>query len=313
MLIDEIEVTFKGGDGGNGKVSFGKMAKSGPDGGNGGDGGDLWVESASDLTLLNRFSAQPFVESHNGRHGDKKKMSGLAGDDITVYLPVGTTIIDTESNEQADLDKVGKRILLCKGGKGGDGNWEFRGPTNTTPLYAQKGEKGQLRHLKLILKLISDYGLIGFPNAGKSSLLAELTNANPKVANYAFTTLSPNLGVLNKKIIADIPGLIEGAHEGKGLGIKFLKHIEKVRLLLHCISSEAEDVVADYRTIREELGSYNKELLTKKEIILLTKTDLLDKKQVDERLKKLAKLGLEVIPVSIHDPASIDKLVTILG
>lgn len=313
MLIDEIEVLFQGGKGGNGKVSFGKMAKSGPDGGNGGDGGDLYILPSSDLTLLNQFSAKPEIEVFDGVAGDKKKLTGARGKDMYIHMPIGTHIGDIDTGEQWNLESLDTQILICRGGKGGLGNWEFRGPTNTTPRYAQKGQKGQVRRLQLTLKLIADYGFIGFPNAGKSSLLAELTNANPKVANYAFTTLSPNLGTLDGKILADIPGLIEGAHEGKGLGIKFLKHIEKVGLLLHCISSESIDVLKDYKTIRQELESYNKDLLNKKELLILTKTDLVEEKEVIEKVKLLKKVNKDILPVSIHDFDSIEKLRSFLG
>jgi GTPase len=308
MLIDEIQVIFKAGNGGNGKMSFGKMLKSGPDGGNGGDGGDLYIKAASDLTLLNQFSAKSVWEAPNGVHGGKTKMFGGNGKDLTILLPVGTNIKDLDTGEEWDLKKTGQEIFLCKGGKGGKGNWELRSSVNTTPLYAQKGEPGQKRNLQLTLKLIADYGLIGLPNAGKSSLLKELTNANPKIANYAFTTLSPNLGVWDGKIIADVPGLIEGAHEGKGLGIRFLKHIEKVGLLLHCISCQSQNISKDYETIRQELGSYKKSLLRKKEVILLTKTDLVESSEIKAKIKDLSKFSDTVIPVSIHDFESIENV-----
>lgn len=309
MLIDEIEVNFKGGDGGNGKVSFGKIARSGPDGGNGGDGGDLYLEASSDLTLLNQFSAKNKFQAENGGDGDKKKMSGLNGENITILVPTGTNIKDLDTGEEWNLEIPHEKLLLCKGGRGGRGNWVFRSPTNTTPRYAQSGERGKNRNLKLTLKFIADLGLIGLPNAGKSSLLKELTNANPKIANYAFTTVSPNLGVMEDgKIISDIPGLIEGAHEGKGLGIKFLKHIEKARLLLHCISSESSDVLKDYEAVRKELGSYNKLLLDKEEIILLTKSDLVTPIELKKKIKELSKLLRIIIPVSVHDYESLEVL-----
>lgn len=314
MLIDEIGVVFKGGDGGNGKVSFGKMAKSGPDGGNGGDGGDLYIEAASDLTLLNQFSAKNELQAQNGKPGGQNKMSGAKGDDMTIFIPTGTNIKDTETNQEWNLERVHERIFLCKGGSGGRGNWEFRSPTNTTPKFAESGQRGQRRVAFLTLKFIADFGLIGLPNAGKSSLLKELTNANPKIANYAFTTLSPNLGVMESgKIITDIPGLIEGAHLGRGLGIKFLKHIEKVGLLLHCISSDSQNIIKDYQAIRNELESYNKSLLKKEEIILLTKTDLTNKTGLEKKAKELAKTKKKIIPVSIHDFASLEKLNTLLS
>jgi len=313
MLIDEIEVNFKGGDGGNGKVSFGKMAKSGPDGGNGGDGGDLYLEASSDLTLLNQFSAKNEFQAQDGEPGGQDKMSGHNGSDILIFVPTGTNIKDLDSREEWNLEKAHEKILLCKGGRGGRGNWVFRSPSNTTPMYAQSGERGKNRHLLLTLKFIADLGLIGLPNAGKSSLLKELTNANPKIANYAFTTVSPNLGVMEDgKIISDIPGLIEGAHEGKGLGIKFLKHIEKARLLLHCISSESNDVLKDYEAVRSELGSYNKLLLEKEEIILLTKSDLLTPSELKNKLEELSKIKRTVIPLSIHDYESLETLKKVL-
>jgi GTPase len=309
MLIDEIEVIFKGGDGGNGKVSFGKMAKSGPDGGNGGNGGDLYLEASSDLTLLNQFSAKNKFQAEDGIPGGSDKMSGHNGSDIVIFIPTGTNIKDLDSREQWNLEKNHERICLCRGGRGGRGNWVFRGPTNTTPMYAQSGEKGKTRHLLLTLKYIADLGLIGLPNAGKSSLLKELTNANPKIANYAFTTVSPNLGVMEDgKIISDIPGLIEGAHIGKGLGIKFLKHIEKARLLLHCLSAESKDLLKDYEAVRNELGSYNKLLLEKEEIILLTKSDLVTPEELKIKIEELSKLKKTVIPLSIHDYESLEAL-----
>lgn len=313
MLIDEIAVVLKGGDGGNGKVSFGKISRPGPDGGNGGDGGDLYLEAASDLTLLNQFSAKDEFQAQNGVPGGKNKMSGAKGSDIVIFVPFGINIKDVETLEEWNLEKVHERILLCKGGVGGKGNWEFRSPTNTTPKYAQPGERGQKRKLFLTLKFIADFGLIGLPNAGKSSLLKELTNAKPKIASYAFTTLSPNLGVMeNSKIIIDIPGLIEGAHLGRGLGIRFLKHIEKVRLLLHCISSDSKDVIKDYQAVRNELGSYNKLLLTKKEIILLTKSDLFDSSELKKKLKELTKTTKTVIKLSIYDHQSLEELKKVL-
>jgi len=313
MLIDEIAVVFKGGDGGNGKVSFGKISKSGPDGGNGGDGGDLYLEAASDLTLLNQFSAKDEFQAQNGEPGGQNKMSGAKGSDIVIFVPFGTNIKDVQTLEEWNLEKVHERILLCKGGVGGKGNWEFRSPTNTTPTYAQSGERGQKRKLFLTLRFIADFGLIGLPNAGKSSLLKELTNAKPKIASYAFTTLSPNLGVMeNGKIITDIPGLIKGAHLGKGLGIRFLKHIEKVRLLLHCISSDSKDVIKDYQAVRNELGNYNELLLTKKEIILLTKSDLLDSSELKKKLKELSKTTKTVIKLSIYDHQSLEAFKKVL-
>jgi GTPase len=303
MLVDKIDVIFKGGYGGAGIVSFGPMEKSGPDGGNGGRGGDLYIRALDDITLLNQFTQISKFQGGDGHMGGKNKMTGKDGRDLEILLPVGTSLIDRDTKELIiELTEKNQTILLCKGGKGGRGNWEFRSARNTTPKKAQSGKPGEIKNLTLELKLIADYGLIGLPNAGKSSLLNEITNADVKVGNYAFTTLSPNLAVIHGKIIADIPGLIEGASDGKGLGISFLKHIEKVGVLLHCVAADSENVKSDYETVRTELGNYKKELLNKKEIILLTKSDLVDKKKLKEVVSILkTKRGQKIIPVSIHD------------
>lgn len=302
MLLDNVNVTFKAGDGGNGIVSFKKIGR-GPDGGNGGRGGDVYVTVSSDLTLLNQFSRKDLIGAERGVDGGNNKRQGKKGEDIYITLPVGTSLINKDSGGLVmELTKVGQTVKLLNGGDGGFGNFEFRSARNTTPMRAQKGQQGETLNLILNLKLIADYGLIGLPNSGKSSLLNELTGANVKTANYAFTTTSPNLGVLNGHIIADIPGLIEGASDGKGLGIKFLKHIEKVKVLIHCIDSTSEDFDRDYKTVRNELEKYNKEMLKKKEIILLTKSDLLDEK------KKFK----NAMSISIHDFESIENLKKLL-
>ncbi len=302
MLLDNVNVTFKAGDGGNGIVSFKKIGR-GPDGGNGGRGGDVYVTVSSDLTLLNQFSRKDLIGAERGVDGGNNKRQGKKGEDIYITLPVGTSLINKDSGGLVmELTKVGQTVKLLNGGDGGFGNFEFRSARNTTPMRAQKGQPGETLNLILNLKLIADYGLIGLPNSGKSSLLNELTGANVKTANYAFTTTSPNLGVLNGHIIADIPGLIEGASDGKGLGIKFLKHIEKVKVLIHCIDSTSEDFDRDYKTVRNELGKYNKEMLKKKEIILLTKSDLIDKRKTFKN----------AISISIHDFESIENLKKLL-
>lgn len=305
MLVDNVEITIEGGHGGAGKVSFGKAKKSGPDGGDGGRGGDLYFRSSSDLTLLNQFTQKKYFRAGDGGNGDKLKRFGKKGDDLEILVPVGTEIIEKETGWTIhEFSEVDDRKLICKGGLGGHGNDYFKSPRNTTPKKAQTGLAGVKYEVTLNLRLIADYGLIGLPNSGKSSLLNELTMANAKVGNFAFTTLEPNIGVIpnSGKIIADIPGLIEGASTGKGLGIKFLKHIEKVKTLIHCVSAESSDYERDYQTVRNEMASYNNLLAKKDEIVLITKSDLVKTKPKF----KNAKL------VSIYDPASIDKLIDML-
>ena len=312
MLIDIAEVIFKGGDGGGGKVSFRKHMK-GPDGGNGGRGGNLYVLAKPDLKLLYQFSREDLYSAGNGISGGSNQRSGKNGDDIEIFLPVGTSIIDNKSGKEIyDLNKADERILLCKGGHGGLGNWEFRAEEKNTPKHAEPGQKGEVKNLILSLKLIADFGLIGLPNAGKSSLLNELTGAHEKTANYPFTTLAPALGVFEHKVLADIPGLIEGASSGRGLGIGFLKHVEKVKILLHCISCETLDVIKDYQTVRNELGIFNPKLLEKKEVILLTKSDLVDEKYVENAKKLLREKSGQVISISINDWKSIENLKKLL-
>lgn len=311
MLVDKAEITVRGGHGGAGCVSFGFLRQSGPDGGNGGRGGDLYIRSTSDLTLLNQYTSKFDFAASNGENGTKNKKTGKGGDDLELLVPVGTVVINKDTGEEiVEFTKVDQKELIAKGGNGGWGNYEFRSPTRTTPDFAKPGLPGEKLNIILNLKLIADYGLIGLPNAGKSSLLNELTRAQAKTANYPFTTLTPNLGAIGSKFIADIPGLIEGASWGKGLGIEFLKHIEKVKVLLHCISAESDDMKRDYNVVRDEMGKYNKALLDKKEIIIITKSDLVDQKDLANRLKKS---GIKSsLFVSIHDWDSIEGLKKLL-
>ena len=311
MFIDEAEIMVKGGHGGVGKVAFFRNRK-GPCGGNGGPGGNVYAVASSNLTQLHTFISKVKYIGQNGGQGGPNQRTGKYGDDLLIKMPIGTTIIDVVNKAEFTVNQKNPKILLCKGGLGGLGNAAFKTPTHRTPQDFEPGKEGQERNFKLILRLIANYGLIGLPNAGKSSLLNKLTSANVRTANYPFTTLEPNLGVYNGKIIADVPGLIEGASTGKGLGIKFLKHIEKVDLILHCISVESKNITVEYLTVINELESYNPKLRDKKSIILLTKIDLIDKQTVEKKVKELKKFNKDVLPVSIFDEGSLDKIKKIL-
>lgn len=311
MLVDEVDVIFQAGSGAPGKASFYPGWKSGPDGGDGGTGGNIYITVTSDLTVLNQFMGVKTRKAENGQPGGTYRKSGRNGSDITIILPLGSILTDEDTAEVIELTDIHQKVLICKGGKGGRGTFSLRSPQNTTPTKGEPGEPGQKRNLNIVLKLIADYGLIGLPNAGKSSLLNALTAANVKIADYPFTTLEPNLGTMCGKVLADIPGLIEGASIGKGLGIKFLKHIEKVNLLLHCISVESDHLEADYRIVREELRKFNPHLTLKKEIILLTKTDVVRVEELKNKRRILTKFG-KVIPISILDDESLNMLAKVL-
>lgn len=306
-FVDEAQIMVKGGHGGSGRVAFFRN-KKGPSGGNGGPGGDVYVEASGNLTQLVTFLSKVKYIGENGGPGGANQRTGKYGDDLIIKVPFGTTLIDVVSKAEFTLSKKNPKYLLCRGGVGGLGNSAFKSPTLRVPQHAEQGKEGQERNFKLILRLIANYGLIGLPNAGKSSLLNKLTSANVRTANYPFTTLEPNLGVYNGRVIADVPGLIEGASSGKGLGIKFLKHIEKVDMIFHCISVETQDLASEYNTVLNELKSYNPKLLEKKSIILLTKIDLVDKTEVVKKIKELKKFGKEVLPVSIYKEETLDKL-----
>lgn len=301
MLVDEAEIIVKGGHGGAGKVSFYPPPMKGPDGGNGGKGGDVYIKVTTDLMALSPFTSKRLIVAQKGENGSSNRKFGKDGKDLEILMPKGTTLTDKNTGETIELIEAGQKVVVAKGGLGGRGNFEFKSSKNTTPSYAQPGLEGEERHFKVELKLIADFGLIGLPNAGKSSLLNELTAANAKTAEYPFTTLEPNLGVLEGKIIADIPGLIEGASSGKGLGTKFLKHIEKVSILLHCLSSQSQDPKKDYQIVNNELLAYNLKLGEKKEVLLLTKSDLISGKELKEKIQQLKPLKKDVFPVSIHD------------
>ena len=315
MLVDDVHITLRGGKGGDGVVSFrhdeGKE-KGGPDGGNGGNGGTVYLVGINDLSALSKFQYKKELSAEDGIKGRKKTLFGRNGEDLFVQLPLGTKVIDEATGKSFEIRKVTDKVVIAKGGIGGKGNNEFKSATNQAPRIAEKGTYGDEKHLHLVMRLIADVGLIGLPNGGKSSLLAVLTNATPKIGNYPFTTLEPNLGAFDNSIIADIPGLIEGAHTGKGLGIKFLKHIEKTKILAHCISSENEDVKSAYETVQKEFESYNLKLLEKPQIILLTKTDLYSEEEIEKKKKILAKYNKQIFGVSIYDDESIRRLAEVL-
>ena len=311
MLIDDVTIKVRAGNGGKGCVAFQKSRYAkGPTGGSGGEGGSFYFVGVSDLSALKQFRFKKAVQAEDGGNGKGEFVDGPKGQDVYFKIPIGTVIHNLTKGETIEIVKTGEPILIGKGGKGGRGNFLFRSSTNTTPLQCQPGIPGEAFTLRLELKMIADVGFIGLPNVGKSSLLKELTNATPKVANYPFTTLEPHLGVYYDLILADIPGLIEGASEGKGLGIKFLKHVERTKILFHFISAESTDYKKDYETIKKELGDYNKEMLDKEEYIFITKTDLVDKDVLKERMSKWRK---KKIPISIYDYDSIEKVKEILN
>lgn len=312
MFIDEAVITIQGGRGGNGKVAF-FPKRGGPCGGFGGAGGNVYFSASHNHINLNRFFKVREYAAGDGAPGEAFLRSGKNGGDLILQVPENTTIVDLDTNIETVLTTNNSPLLICRGGKGGGGNEMFKTPILQTPRKFQVGFTGEKKRIKLILKLIANIGLIGLPNAGKSSLLNALTKAQAKVAAYPFTTLEPNLGELNGKIIADIPGLIEGASTGKGLGTKFLKHVEKVKLLLHCISNESEDLVRDYQVVINEMKKYNPILLEKKQIILLTKTDLLSSTLVQQNIKKLQKLKHKIYSISLYDQVRIEELKKILA
>ena len=320
MIIDDIKINASAGHGGRGAVGFQKAKQAlGPTGGNGGNGGSTILQGVSDLSALNQFRNKKELVAENGRDGRSQFRDGRDGDDLVLNVPVGTVIHNLDTADTQEIIKVGERVIVARGGKGGKGNFVFRSSRNTTPKQFQSGLPGHLVHVRLELKFIADVGLIGYPNVGKSSLLNELTRANSKVANYHFTTLEPNLGVYYGLILADIPGLIEGASLGKGLGIKFLRHIERTKVLFHLVSAEAENPVKDYRAIRKELGAHNKEILEKPEYVFLSKSDMVTEETVKEKISKLEKISKQknstiksVMPLTIYDDKDLKKVKKIL-
>jgi len=314
MLIDDITIKISAGSGGTGCVAFNKNLMSlGPAGGSGGEGGSVYFEAISDLGALRQFRFKKEISAPNGRDGKGHFCDGPDGKDLVIKLPVGTVIHNLDTQKDSELTKVGQKILVAKGGRGGRGNFLFRSATNTTPKQFEEGKPGEEFNLRLELKMIADVGFIGLPNVGKSSLLNELTNANAKTANYQFTTLEPNLGVYYGLILADIPGLIEGASDGKGLGHKFLKHIERTKILFHFLAADSEDIAKDYKAIRKELKQFNPELLEKPEYIVISRSDTVTPEELKKKLAKAKKISKNAIAISIHDWDSVEKIKEILN
>ena len=313
MIINDVKITVIAGHGGKGLVTFSRTKMTqGPTGGSGGNGGSIFIEGVSDLGALRQFRFKKENKAKDGQNGKSQLNDGHDAEDLILYVPVGTVAHILQTGKDIEINKIGQRELIAKGGCGGKGNFLFRSATNTSPRQFEEGKPGESFEVRLELKLIADVGFIGLPNVGKSSLLNELTNAKSKVANYPFTTLEPNLGVYYDLILADMPGLIKGASKGKGLGTKFLRHIERTKTLFHFISAESIDPVKDYQMIRNELDLYNQELLKKTEYVFLTKTDLITKDEVDKKITELEAINKEVSPISINDNDSIKRVEEIL-
>jgi GTP-binding protein len=307
MLIDSITLTIKAGKGGDGVVRWRRekgIPYGGPAGGDGGRGGDVYFRVVRDIQALAQYKHKTDWAATDGEFGQKRSMHGSDGGDLYLNIPLGAVIHNREYDKTYECITEGEEILILRGGEGGLGNEKFKSSTNRTPEEFTKGAPGEFATFDIELKLIADVGIIGLPNAGKSSLINALTNASAKVGDYPFTTLEPNLGAYYGYVLADIPGLIEGASEGKGLGHKFLRHITRTRLLVHLVSAENEDVAKTYTTIRNELGKFDKTLLEREEIVILSKTDMADQKTVAEKKKDLEKASKkEVFELSLFDDA----------
>jgi len=323
MFVDYVKIHVKGGDGGNGCVSFRRekhVPRGGPNGGDGGNGGSVFLEADSALLTLLDLKYRPHHQAGRGRHGKGKNMHGPNGEDIIVKVPLGTMVSEGDV-PLADMTNPGQRFCAARGGSGGRGNQHFANPSHQTPRFAEKGRSGEERTLILELKLIADVGIAGLPNAGKSTLLSHITNATPRIAPYPFTTIHPHLGVYEKKItgehivIADIPGLIEGASRGAGLGDRFLRHIERTRILIHLVAFEEQSVDFDslfekYQMVLKELETYSDELVKKPQIIAINKIDLVSDAVVQKVLRRFKRKGLDALPISSLQSIGLDTLVS---
>ena len=314
MLIDDVTIKAVAGHGGRGAVSFNSdLGAIGPNGGNGGKGGSIYFVGVDNLNALEQFRYRKDAIAEAGGNGRGSFVDGKDGPDLVLQIPIGTIIENLQTGLKGEVLKVGQKILAVRGGAGGKGNYKFRSPVNTSPKEFQPGLPGEDFELRLELKLIADIGFVGLPNVGKSSLLNLLTNAKSKVANYLFTTLEPNLGSYYGLILADIPGLIEGASAGKGLGIKFLQHVERTKTIFHFLSADSEDIADDYQKIKNELAIYNPELVEKPEYLIITKTDMVDAKQLAKIMKQAKKINKEPIAISIYDDESLEPIKKILN
>ena len=296
-FLDQAKIYIKAGNGGSGSSSFRRekyVEFGGPDGGDGGNGGSVILESERNLNTLVDFRYRQHFKAENGRSGSKKNKTGAGGENLILKVPIGTQIYEEDNNTLIyDLTKNNEKFVVATGGEGGLGNTRFKSSTNRAPRKKTSGKQGEEFWIWLQLKVIADAGIIGLPNAGKSSLLSKCTRPKPKIANYPFTTINPNLGVLNLNhkeiILADIPGLIEGSHKGVGLGDKFLRHIERCKVLIHLIDISEKDIIGNYLKIRNELSKYDKKILKKTEIVVFNKSDLIDMNSINEKLKNFKK------------------------
>ncbi len=314
-FIDEITIYMRSGRGGDGVERWLHEKfrdHGGPSGGDGGNGGDVYVKAVRDVSLLSKYQHKKEFYAQVGESGGKDSLHGANGEDLDVSLPIGSIITNKKTGKKISLDVEGERVLVLKGGQGGRGNESFKSSTNQQPTETTQGTDGEDAEFYIELELIADVGLIGFPSAGKTSLLNILTNAKGKVGAYHFTTLEPNLGEYHGYIIADVPGLIEGASVGKGLGHKFLRHIRRTRMLVHLVSLENEDVLESYNVIRKELEDFDKDLVKKEEIILLTKTDIISEEKVLEAVAKMKKVSSEVYTITLYDDGSVKNFADIL-
>lgn len=321
-FLDKAKIYIKAGNGGNGSASFRRekfIEFGGPDGGDGGKGGNVIFKAVPNVNTLIDYRFKTKFVAENGKNGSGKGCTGASGEDLILYVPTGTVILsENEQLQYADLKNDGDEYLALKGGNGGWGNLHFKSPTNRAPRQANDGLLGEERTVILKLKLIADISLIGFPNAGKSSLLSSLTNARPKVANYPFTTLNPGLGIMyaheREFVLVDLPGLIEGASKGVGLGDKFLAHAERTKMILHLIDGLEEDLTERYKKIREEIKSYGNELSNKKEIVIINKIDSIDEEKLNEKIKEFKKKTKvkDLIAISAIARTNIQNLINLI-